>query len=553
MADSPPTVLSPFYYRDNFLRLCDTVQGQYDDVLGSEERAALCTFRALESNAQCLYVRLICRTGPWFRESKLRYAELGDITPLVDTLLSQGMAQQATELPAQDIGKLFTRKELAQVFPAATAMSSGKAALLDAIDALPMGDRDKLDALEGFDGQRIIAPRGVDLLQKMQLLFFGNLHQGLTEFVLQDIGMTRYFPYTLDRQYRLFANRDAVAEYLACAALSEAHYTLLEAGEQHLLPELAAQVLQMELRFVSSEKRWHRLCNNLARDLERLQENELALRLYSRSQRHPARERSARLLEQSNDLGGARAVCEAILAAPWNEEEREAAARILPRLQRKLGGSREPAQRDRFDEVRLTLAAGDACVEELVAQYFATQWHSVHYVENALMNALFGLAFWEEMFAAVPGAFHHPFQGAPADMYDSGFRARRESAIAARFAALRSADLAGILCDAYQRYYNYQSHWVDWRFISAELVEACARTIPAAHLLAIWERMLFDPGENRRGFPDLIALGESYGDYCLVEVKGPGDALQYSQKRWLRYFQAQGIPAQVAWVQWRDD
>ena len=85
------------------------------------------------------------------------------------------------------------------------------------------------------------------------------------------------------------------------------------------------------------------------------------------------------------------------------------------------------------------------------------------------------------------------------------------------------------------------------------LVEASARIIPAAHLLAIWERMLFDPGENRRGFPDLIALGAAPGDYCLIEVKGPGDALQDSQKRWLRFFQPQGIPAQVAWVEWRDD
>ncbi len=72
-------------------------------------------------------------------------------------------------------------------------------------------------------------------------------------------------------------------------------------------------------------------------------------------------------------------------------------------------------------------------------------------------------------------------------------------------------------------------------------------------MLAIWERMLFDPGENRRGFPDLIALGAAPGDYCLIEVKGPGDALQDSQKRWLRFFQAQHIPAQVAWVEWRDD
>ncbi len=552
MSDSPPNALSPFYYRDNFLRLCDTVQAQYDDVLDSEEHAALNTFRSLEFEAQCLYVRLICRTGPWFRESKLHYGELGPIAPLVDTLLAHGMAEEAAELSTHDIGKLFTLHELKQVFPLAAA-GCDKAALLSAIDALTQGDHDTLPALAHFDGQRIIAPCGVELLQRMQLLFFGNLHQSMTDFVLQDIGMTRYFPYTLDRQHRLFANRDAVDEYLACAAVSEAHYALLEAGEPQMLPPLAMQVLQMQWRFPSSDKRWHRLCNNLARDLERLQESELALQLYERSQRHPARERRVRLLEQMGDLGAAIAECNAILAAPWSEEEREAAARILPRVQRKLDGRRQRLLRDNFDEVQLTLAVGDDAVEDLAANHLAVQWHSVHYVENKLMNALFGLAFWEQIFAALPGAFHNPFQGVPADMYDSGFRLRRETAIANRFEDLRGQNLADTLREAYQRYHNYQCHWIDWRRINLELVDACARIIPPAHLLAIWERILFDPGENRRGFPDLIALGENSGDYCLIEVKGPGDALQHSQKRWLRFFQAQGIPAQVAWVEWSSD
>ena len=77
--------------------------------------------------------------------------------------------------------------------------------------------------------------------------------------------------------------------------------------------------------------------------------------------------------------------------------------------------------------------------------------------------------------------------------------------------------------------------------------------VPATDLLAIWDRMLFVPGENRRGFPDLIALGDTRGSYRLIEVKAPGDALQESQKRWLRYFAEQGIAACVARVVWTDD
>jgi hypothetical protein len=39
----------------------------------------------------------------------------------------------------------------------------------------------------------------------------------------------------------------------------------------------------------------------------------------------------------------------------------------------------------------------------------------------------------------------------------------------------------------------------------------------------------------------------------MIEVKGPGDALQDSQKRWLRFFARESIPAQVAWITWSDD
>jgi len=39
----------------------------------------------------------------------------------------------------------------------------------------------------------------------MQLLFFGNHYQGMTDFVLSDLGVARYYPYRLDRSRRLFS------------------------------------------------------------------------------------------------------------------------------------------------------------------------------------------------------------------------------------------------------------------------------------------------------------------------------------------------------------
>jgi hypothetical protein len=50
---------------------------------------------------------------------------------------------------------------------------------------------------------------------------------------------------------------------------------------------------------------------------------------------------------------------------------------------------------------------------------------TVHYVENALLNSLFGLLCWDAIFAGVPGAFFHPLQQDPADLYLPNFYAAR--------------------------------------------------------------------------------------------------------------------------------
>jgi VRR-NUC domain-containing protein/Fanconi-associated nuclease 1-like protein/Fanconi anemia protein nuclease-like protein len=554
--ESVSAELTPHYYRDNFLLLCDTIERQYGDLLAPPERALLDNFRRLDFQAQCLYVRLVSRVGPWFRESKLAYPELDKLPGAIDSLLAGDMLELAAALTVDEIGRLFTRAELRAAFaPLLPGAPAGdKAALLAAIEELALAPQALLQALTAIDTSRIVAPRGVEWVELLQLLFFGNRYQSLTEFVLSDLGITNYYPYRLDREHRLFPHRQALDEYLDCCACADNWYQLRDEGDREGLLMLAQEMLGLDIRFASSERRWYRLCNDLARDLERMDELGLAQQLYGASRLHPARERSARVLEAQGDWAGAAQLCEQILAAPWCEDERDAAGRILARARRRIEGGKMRRPREVFPQLKLELPQGSDRVEVQAAlwisQQFPEQWRSVHYVENQLMNTLFGLAFWEQIFAPVPGAFHNPYQSVPADMYEAGFRLRRQPSLDQRLAQLRDADLRKELHDAYGRYGHYQCRWVSSRDISQQLVDEVSRLIPAAHLLAIWERMLFDPRENRRGFPDLIALGSEVGQYCMIEVKGPGDALQDSQKRWLRFFGHSGIPASVAWVTW---
>ena len=341
---------------------------------------------------------------------------------------------------------------------------------------------------------------------------------------------------------------------ISCARYSpDEHYEALALEDWDALPRLGRRLAKLNVKHGSSLHRYHSLCNRLARDLERMEEFGIALSLYRHSERHPARERQARILEKRGDWKKAKGLCLQIIEAPWCEAEQEAAERILARVERKLGGSAATRRRDRFNTCALSIPRGDCSVERLAAQSLSQDWHTVHYVENRLMNTLFGLAFWEQIFMPLPGVFHHPYQGGPADMFEQGFREQRTAAIDARVDALRNGNLSVLLPQAYRRYQPNFCHWTDWRHINEQMVRESCQLIPNAHLVAIFERLLFDPRENRSGFPDLIALGKQPGDYRLIEVKGPGDALQDGQKRWLRYFERQGIPAEVLWVKWADD
>ena len=552
--------LAPRYYLSNFQHLCGAVANQYDDIFTLSEKGFLADFARLSEPARCLYVRLISRRGPWFRDNRLAYAEIGALSDPIDELLAGSFLAQAQELSVEDIGKLYTREELQAFYReelSVKAKPTSKAALQDAIAALCWSDEQHLERVSLASNDRIIAPLGVDVVALLQLLFFGNRRQSLTDFVLSDLGVARYFPYSLERALRLFPSREAIEDYQLCGELADAYwlYQELDASERDpaFLAELGEVLCEMTFSHEASRKRWFRLCNRVARDLERLEQWALARSLYGRSELHPARERALRVLEQMEQWEEAQLLVESIKASPWCEAERDALRRMEPRLLRKMGESVSRRPRETFAEVRLSVPRVSSAVESAVAEALSAQWSEVHYVENTLMCGLFGLAFWEQIFAPVPGAFNNAFQSVPADMYERDFLRRRQTALEQRLQELEQRSLAEALDEAYTTYEGYQSRWVSWRSLSRDLVTAATTCIPSRHLLSIWRRMLFDPGENRRGFPDLIAFGEEPGDYLMLEVKGPGDALQESQKRWLRHFQSEDIPAQVAWVDWYDD
>jgi hypothetical protein len=550
---SEPIELHPLYYQDNFEQLCATVWEQYEDLLEQRELEFYNRYQSLEASARCLYIRLVSRRGPLFRREQLSYPELGELEPVIGQLVDIGLLQRVESPDPELLLPILRKEELLQIYSSqldgrkTQRKADLQAHLLVTLesDQLVQAWRDKTspDCYLLEVGYR-------DCVELLQLLFFGNRRQNLTEFVLSELGVVRYWDYSLDRKYRLFERRQQIDDYLLLAALREQYDEALESEDREAVLALLDPLLVQEESTLLVQRR-DRLRNRVARQMERYAHWQQALSLYRCSKLHPARERQVRILQGMERHEAALNLCETMTAEPWCEEERDFLRRQIPLLQKKLGRPCRPVEKDLFDEERLLLARSEN-VEQAAADHYAESWDHACYVENTLVNGAFGLALWEQIFLPLPGAFVNPFQSAPLDASSPDFYKRRRAAIDTRLQELADGNLEAELLAAYDRYLEISNRWVNWRYLSRDLLQQALRLIPVHHWLGMWQRILFDPRANRSGFPDLLVVDAERG-YCFIEIKGPGDQLQLNQKRWLRFFQRQGIPAKVAWVQWSDD
>lgn len=544
--DSAPianvTLDDPFYYLHHFQEVLSWVASRHGDLLNDDELVFVSAFGALPRPARALLVRMVMRKGEHFRADKLVYPEIGDTLSAAAPLIDHGWLDPAPTLDLPTLFRLFTKAELRHLLrePLAAAGVPASARKADWLEALSELE----DVHQAPSDTPVYHLTLMPLCDRFRLMFFGNLYQDWSEFVLSDLGTFQYEPVSFSQSVRPFQSRRDVDAYLhlnACRDRFQAGDALeeVEAG----LPPAPDSPWARE--------RWDRLCFKLAREWERAGELERAGALYSDC-RHPgARGRQLRVLERREQYDAALTLARDAEQAPESEAERQQLRRLLPRLHRKLGLPRPtPTAPARPQVLHLSLPPA-ASVEQAAAQALATPEAPVHYVENSLIPGLFGLLFWDAIFAPVPGAFFHPFQGGPADLHHPEFRHRRRAEFDAGFQTLADGEHRARILARYREKFGRLSPFVHWGRLSEALLEQALDCLPADHLALCFERLLADIAANRAGLPDLIQFWPAQRRYRMVEVKGPGDRLQDNQRRWLDFFIARDLPVAVCQVTWQ--
>ncbi|TJZ73884.1 VRR-NUC domain-containing protein [Chitiniphilus eburneus] len=544
----PAPLPDPFYYLGNFERVLCWIAERYADLLSEEEFAFLATFPTLPQSSRALLVRMAMRKGDLFRASKLRYDEIGCPRAAVLPLQALGWVDAAPLLSLEQLFGLLTRSELAGVLaPAAPGARKADwlAALLDdAPPPQPLGTW--CVALDDVAYRITIA----ELCERLRLMFFGNLRQDWSEFVLADLGIYRYETVPLTPDSRGFQQRQDIDDALQLHCARDAM------REGAMLADVLAQVPPARTGNAWLAGRRARLLFQIAQQYERQCEWDAALALYRDCGYPGARARAIRVLERSGDDAAACALAEAALAAPESDAERQQLLRMLPRLRRRAGlpSARiaRPMATERLD-LSLPRPAQPYPVEALVRNHLAQPDAPVFYVENGLLGSLFGLLCWPAIFAPVPGAFFHPFHHGPADLGSPDFHSRRRALFDACLAQLDTGQYRDTIRAQWRAKQGIQSPFVAWGLLDEALLELALHCLPPPHLKRCFERMLRDVTTHCAGLPDLIQFWPTQGCYRMIEVKGPGDRLQDNQLRWLAYFAEHGIPVAVCYVQWALD
>lgn len=434
--------LAPDYYLENFFKLTHHAITWYNDLLTEEEHKWLCTFQNLSRPAQCLLVRLYSRKGCWFRSDKLNYQEIPSIDEALAELSHRELIVISPTLSHQELAaNLLTKPEILLLYP--DLPKSLKKDNL--VECLSNTEFDQFDLLE-FTIIRLNSAHMIDVLLT---LFFANTHQDLSQFVLDDLGLHQFEKYQLSKELRFFESRAQIDRLIELSQLANLYWQFDRKEKANL--ELLIEAMPDPVNHDYVDRKREHMLNDFARDYERINELETALAIFEQTHLPPSRERRARIYDKLDNDVLFRDIVTDMLASPADVSEWEVAQKLEQRVKRKLGQKVSRASKPKCKEYRTALDLSQQRVELATKTYFEQSGWKVFYAENALLNALFGLTFWDAIFAPIEGAFINAYQHRPLDLYHGDFASKREKLITSALRELAAGNTSSLL----EKYYSY--------------------------------------------------------------------------------------------------
>jgi len=202
--------------------------------------------------------------------------------------------------------------------------------------------------------------------------------------------------------------------------------------------------------------------------------------------------------------------------------------------------------------------------EDSADQHYRSLGYEVIWSENKYWLFLFGLLFWDVIFAKVKGSvkviskgvtedlfpessdFNEQWEfmvnknGMPADLFSDEFFRNREAVFENRKKELSVSNLDNQIRISYQKHFGMNFRMIDdWYRYSIDDLCIAPKVLPKDILLNLLLRIAKNVNENRSGLPDLFIYNDK--EAFFTEVKSEKDRLSEKQKDWIDYIESIGI------------
>jgi len=527
------------YYLNYFLQMVELVTDRYGDILSPDDSHFLNQMKATSQESLRLLIRLYIRKGPNFLSHKLNYNEVPNISTCIDELVENELLEKDPLVYAFELIDLLPIAQSRQLF----SSDNPKIKKSELHDLWFEDDSIKCCTDWGVTDQ-IICPADYDSYRRLQLLYFGNEHQNLTEFVLEDLGLFKYEKHLLSRKNRLFNDTEDIDTIIQINDLASEFYLMNDAREWDELPILASTALALKPS-EPIEPRLYRLLNRIGYRLEQLNQFDQAEKLFKTNSHPPSRERLARIFFKRERYQSSLDILTAIKDHPFAEQEIAFYRRFINKVLVKLDRPKITIEKIAIEEFHISWVRFEGSVEQQACEKLG----DAVWLENNLPLAVFGLIYWPVIFADIPGVWHHPFQVGPADLKDDDFISKR-AAYHQDLNSKSTADWRAALIECWKSKENIRNPFVNWSVLSLDVVLTCFDSLTRTQWNGLFNHLLMDIKNHRSGFPDLFQCTKT--SYRFIEIKGPGDKLQDNQITWLNVFGNLGINAEVCYVTYDD-
>jgi len=549
--------LSPFYYWENFNYVLGYVKKQYQNLLSDSEIIFIQDFENLPKESQCLYLRLASRRALWFREEKLTYVEISDITLRLNELGEKGFIRFASKLDSVDLGPIlsvFSKKECITLtsklahFPKYPSNISKD----DLVNLCKAFGIELLQGLSEMAG-RLICPVQLEYFTFIQFLFFGTKFRDMSEFVIRDLGHRQYVEVNEEEFVPYFQTRKEAVEKWKISLWRENFHEmskdpasideLVESWNQDILPMYA------DISDVAMGS-FERALFSLGRWLERLGYMELALDIYEPSLSGLSFERRVRILAKLKRTEEALLLANVGLEIAFSPKETHFFEDFILKQNSKKH-IKAVTQSLKLSPTLLIDIKWKGNVELGVIDYFENLGYSAHFTENHLWKNILGILCWDLVFDEKQSGIHHPFQWAPSHYSSEGFTLGKEKDFEEKISLLASID--SLMAHALHIKENHEGKLnplIDWYTLDIELIRELVHLVPQESLAHVLRYLWTHLSTHAKGFPDLFIFKDS--EYQFIEVKSPTDHLSAIQYFWHDYLKRTGIETELYRVVWID-